>query len=413
MNISSGRRRVVADRDGSRRHRPDYWLLMLSVALLAIGMIVVYAIGPSLSAQSQVSENYYASKQLIAILLGAVAFLITANVPISYWRKLEKPLIAAAVLSAGAVQAFGEEVNGAARWVHIGGLSFQAVELIKFALLIWLAGFLANRQRDNNLTDYHKSLKPMIIVLATITIVVGLVESDLGSTGVIVAIMAAMVFVAGMPFKKILAITGIVMIATALLVAVMPYRRDRLTTFLNPEADCLNTGYQACQALYAIGSGGMFGKGLGRSIQANGYLPEAANDSIFAIYAEKFGFVGVMVLLGLFTTLFIRLFRIVERAPNEYVRLIVTGILAWLTTQAIINIGAMLGLLPLKGITLPFISYGGTSVLFVTGVMGMAFQISRYTTYGISINNAERGRNEYRSNRRGFRGAYHPNPERS
>ena len=183
-------------------------------------------------------------------------------------------------------------------------------------------------------------------------------------------------------------------------------------TYLHPTSDCQTTGYQACQALITIGSGGMFGLGLGRSVQAYGYLPESANDSIFAIYAEKFGFIGVSVLLGLFMALFSRLKNILERAPNAYTRLIATGILAWLSTQAIINIGAMIGLLPLKGITLPFISYGGTSLVFVTAALGLAFNISRYTSYGPVIELTDEEGTYYgnSTDRRRLRGAYHPTP---
>jgi cell division protein FtsW len=150
-------------------------------------------------------------------------------------------------------------------------------------------------------------------------------------------------------------------------------------TFLNPTADCQNEGYQACQALITVGSGGMFGKGLGRSVQAYGYLPEAANDSIFAIVSEKFGFVGASIIIGIFIGLFRRIKTIAEQAPNDYSRLLVSGILAWLSIQMIINVGAMIGLLPLKGITLPFVSYGGTSIIFVMAAVGIVFQVSRYT----------------------------------
>ena len=191
-------------------------------------------------------------------------------------------------------------------------------------------------------------------------------------------------FVIGLPLKRLMMIFGLIAVGGVLLIASSGYRRDRLTTFLNPTRDCLGSGYQACEALTSIGSGGMFGLGLGRSVQAFGYLPEAANDSIFAIYAEKFGFVGVTLLLGLFVALFARIKRIVDRAPNTYARLIVVGVLAWFTTQTIINVGAMIGLLPLKGITLPFISYGGTSLIFVTAAIGLAFNISRYTSFSVN-----------------------------
>jgi cell division protein FtsW len=190
-----------------------------------------------------------------------------------------------------------------------------------------------------------------------------------------------------------------------------PYRRDRFETFLNPQRDCQNTGYQACQALIAVGSGGLVGLGLGRSVQAYGYLPEAQNDSIFAIYAEKFGFIGSILLLGLYGMFFNRLKRIIERAPDQYSRLIVVGIAAWLAVQTMINIGAMLGLLPLKGITLPFVSYGGTSVLFIMAAVGMAFNISRYTSFTaprLTTAGKEGKRYDDRDDRGRLRGAYHP-----
>jgi cell division protein FtsW len=152
----------------------------------------------------------------------------------------------------------------------------------------------------------------------------------------------------------------------------------------------------------------MIGLGLGRSVQANGYLPEAANDSIFAIYAEVFGFLGVVVLLGIYVALFGRLKSIAERAPDDFSRFVVLGVLAWLSTQALINIGAMIGLLPLKGITLPFISYGGTSVVFVAAAVGLVFQISRYTSFIAPIND-ERSSDDNSRDRRRVRGAYHPN----
>ena len=184
--------------------------------------------------------------------------------------------------------------------------------------------------------------------------------------------------------KRIAQIGGIIVIGATLAIMSTSYRRERVMTFLNPEADCQNAGYQACQALIAVGSGGLVGKGLSHGAQAYGYLPEAANDSIFAIMAEKFGFVGVVLLLCLFMALFSRLVRILERAPDNFSRLVVTGVLAWLSTQALINVGAMIGLLPLKGITLPFISSGGTSIIFMLAALGLVFNISRYTTFGVN-----------------------------
>jgi cell division protein FtsW len=405
------RRPVTLGRVQQRRHKPDYWLLLLSVILLVFGLIVVYAISPGLSVQKHVGENYYVGKQLLAIALGVGVFAVVSNMPIQWWRRMEIPLLTIAAISAIAVRFFGERVNGAYRWIQVGGLSFQAAELIKFALLIWLAGFLTDRMRNNEVADTNKTLKPLLIALAIVALVVGKIQSDLGSTAVIVAIMGSMVYLAGFPIKRIMSIGAVILVAVTLLILGSSYRRERLSTFINPSKDCLGAGYQACEALITVGSGGMFGLGLGRSVQAYGYLPEAANDSIFAIFAEKFGFVGCVLLLGLFMGFFSRLKRILERAPDTYSQLLVTGILAWLSTQALINIGAMVGLLPLKGITLPFISYGGTSIVFVMAAIGIVFQVSRYTTYSVSSSTQRTGESYDNSPyRRGIRGAYHPNP---
>ena len=392
-----------------RRHKPDYWLIALCVVLLAIGLIVVYAISPALSASAHVSGNYYVSKQLIAIALSGVAFAITAQIPIEYWRKAYKPLLILA--GAATLLALVLPVNlqyPAHRWIRLGSFSFQSVELLKFAVLIWLAGMLSDRIRKNTLTDKDATLKPLLIAVVVIGFVVAIVQSDLGSTGVIVAMIATLVFVAGLPMRRVLMIGGILALGTVLAISASPYRRDRLTTFLHPDQSCQTTGYQACQALIAVGSGGMVGLGLGRSVQAYGYLPEAANDSIFAIYAEKFGFIGVVVLLAIFLGLFNRLKVIAERAPDDFTRLLVSGVLAWLSVQALINIGAMIGLLPLKGITLPFISYGGTSVVFVAAAIGLVFQVSRYTSY-TSISSENRRSYDDSRDRRRVGGAYHPN----
>lgn len=374
-----------------RRHRPDYWLIALVMILLVVGLIVIFSISPALSAIAHVSSNYYVLKQVIAIGLGLVAFVITANVPLHNWRRFAVPLL----LFAGALTmlAIVLPVNPdypAHRWVRLGVLSFQSVELMKFALLVWLAGLLHDRLRDGSLRNTQATLKPIAIALGIIGAVVVLVQSDLGSMGVILAMVGAMLFIAGLPLKRLFMIAGIVAVAVVLVISITPYRRDRLFSFLNPTADCQKAGYQACQALIAVGSGGMVGLGLGSSVQAYGYLPEAANDSIFAIYAEKFGFIGSLVLLGVFVALFARIKTIAERAPDDFSRLLVVGVFVWLSVQSVINIGAMIGVLPLKGITLPFVSYGGTSVVFVLAAVGLVFQISRYTALDARISRSGR-----------------------
>lgn len=396
-----------------RRHRPDYWLLALTVALLAIGLILIFSISPALSSLAHVNSNYYVVKQLIAIGLGIVVFVVVSNVPLTSWRRLAVPLLV--VATAATLLAIVMPVNPsypAHRWVRLGGLSFQSVELVKFAVLVWLAGFLADAIQKGLIRNVRATLKPILIGLGTIGVVVAGIQSDLGSMGVIVVMVGVMLFVAGMPLKRLGIIIGIILIGIVLAVAAIPYRRERLMTYLHPSSDCQGSGYQACQALIAVGSGGMIGLGLGSSVQAYGYLPEAANDSIFAIYAEKFGFIGTAVLLGVFVALFYRLKSVAERTLDNFDQLLVVGIFTWLSVQSLINIGAMIGLLPLKGITLPFVSYGGTSVIFSLAAVGLVFQVSRYAAYVTPRSQRKRGgvSHDDSSDGRRVRGAYHPNP---
>lgn len=399
--------------DFGRKHRPDYGLVIISLLMIAIGLIVVYSISPALSKAANVSPNHYVNKQMIAIALSVVAFLFTANVPLATWKRLYKPLlIAAGVVTFITLITPTNPAYPAHRWIHLGSFSFQSVELLKFAVLIWLAGMLGERIRQGKMADTSETLKPLAIAIVVLAVVVAGVQSDLGSMGVLVAMMGVMAYVAGLPLKKIGLILVVIGLIGTLAVTSTPYRRDRLATYLNPGKDCQAAGYQACQALIAVGSGGMTGLGLGRSVQAYGYLPEAANDSIFAIYAEKFGFIGSIALLGLLAAFFKRLKTIAERAPDHFSRLLVIGIMTWLSVQALINIGAMIGLLPLKGITLPLISYGGTSVVFVAAAVGLVFQVSYYTAYNTPrlTDNNKGTTNDNSSDRRRLRGAYHPNP---
>lgn len=404
---------VAAVENGQvRRHRPDYWLVVIALFLVAIGLTVVYAISPALSATKGGSTGaHYVSRQLMAVGLSAIAFFLTARIPLRMWQKWQTPLLIIAAL--GTLAALVTPVipaYPAHRWIRLGGFSLQSVEPLKFALIIWVGSFLTIKAREGKINDSKQTLRPLLITVVVIGLIVAGIQSDLGSTGVIVAMLGAMAYIAGLPLKRIMMIAAIVVIGTTLAVSAIPYRRARLLTYLHPESNCLTTGYQACQALIAVGSGGIGGLGLGRSVQAYGYLPEAQDDSIFAIYAEKFGFIGVMLLLGLFVTFFARLRIILERVPDMFSRLIVAGILAWLSTQTIINIGAMIGLLPLKGITLPFISYGGTSVLFVGAALGLVFQISHYTSFNArNVQRSEQRTNyEDSGDGRRIRRAYHP-----
>jgi len=397
----------------ARRHKPDKWLMVICGILLMIGLVVIYAISPALGLTSGNSGSYFVERQILAIALAIVAFTVMAYVPLDRWRKSYKLLLALAIFATLVAIALPVNPNYPAhRWVRLGSLSFESVDLLIFALLIWLANFLAIRIRRGLMSNFRKTALPLFVVMIMVGVLVAGIQSDLGSTGVIVAIMGVLAFVAGFPFKRIAIIGAIIVVGTAAAIAVAPYRIARVETFLHPDTNCETTGYQACQAIIGVGSGGIIGIGLGSSVQAYGYLPEADNDSIFAIYAEKFGFIGSVILLAIFGALFSRINKIAERAPDDFSRLFVVGVLIWISIEALINIGAMIGLLPLKGITLPFISYGGTSVVFFAAAMGLVYQISSYTSHipaGDSL--LLKGRalgDDDSTHRRGIRRAYHP-----
>jgi cell division protein FtsW len=360
-----------------RKHRPDYGLLIIACVLLGIGMIVMYAISPALAAQGGgVSDSYFVTRQFVAIVLGVVAFFVASKISLETWVRWQKPMVLLAFILCLLTVAIGGTGN---RWLHFNVLSLQPVELVKFALVISGAYIMAKAVREGKVSKLSV-LKPLLIGLAVFSTIVIIFQRDLGSAFVLLCMVGIMAFVAGLPLKKLMIIAGIASVAVILAISSTAYRRERLVTFMQPERDCVDSGYHACQALIAVGSGGVFGLGLGHSIQAYGYLPEAANDSIFAIFAEKFGFVGVIALLALFGSLLLRILNIMQRAPNKTTQLVCAGVFAWLGVQSLINIGAMVGLLPLKGITLPFISYGGTSLIFVMAGLGIIFQISSYTS---------------------------------
>lgn len=395
--------RVSSGGSVARRHRPDYGILLIALGLLGIGLIVVYSISPGLASTRGVSESYFVIKQLLAIALGLITFFIFSVIPTNVLKKSSSIFAIIAGLVALGVQIFGSSVNGASRWIQLGSLSFQVAELIKLSLIIWLAAFLV--EKVNQKASSKEILKPILVIIGLIGVVVAKFESDLGSAGVMLSIVIVMAYVAGLSLRFVATIALITCVGVLLAISTSSYRRQRVETFLNPSSDCQDSGYQACQAMIAVGSGGLFGLGFSRSVQAYGYLPEAANDSIFAVIAEKFGFVGVSIVISVYLWLFSRFKKIIDTTQDLYSRSLVVGILIWLSSQTIINMGAMIGLLPLKGITLPFISYGGTSLVFVMAALGIVFQVSRYTSFAPirNVNNIGDANRDSISGRRGQR----------
>lgn len=372
---------MLAPAKTSRAHHPDYVLAISVFVLLAVGLIMMYSVSPVLSHKllGSVSRNYYFVGQLGSIAVGMLAWVLFSQVHYSYWKKWAKPMLtlAAIMLVALLVPALSFSKNGATRWLQLGPVTFQPAEFLKLALVLYLAKWF--EQRGEAIRSFWDGLMPFTILLAISSFVVVVMQRDMGTMLVVAAAAVSMYFVAGARLSHFGGLLAAGLAASWLAIIAFPHRLARLTTFLDPGKDASGAGYHINQALIAIGSGGFLGLGLGKSIQLYGYLPEAANDSIFAIIAEEFGFVGSFMVLGLFALLAYRGFKVAELAPDQFARLTAVGISAWMLSQAVINVAAMLSLVPLTGIPLPFISYGGSSLLLSLAAAGILLNISKYT----------------------------------
>jgi cell division protein FtsW len=264
--------------------------------------------------------------------------------------------------------------------------SFQPAELLKFGVLVFLARFMAQRISVHKLNDWKESIWPILTVSMVILFIVIVVQKDMGTGIAIFSIIASMLFVAGVNRQIGLRLLIGALIAGVLLIVTAPHRVERMLTFLRGDQtssqSALDEDYQIRHAKIAIGSGGLMGVGIGNSVEATGYLPEALNDSLFAILGETFGFIGLTLIMLVFLMLLMRFLRIVDRSVDTWMKLVAAGAFGWLASHMILNIASMIGIFPLTGITLPLLSFGGTSMLFISAVVGMMFQISKYTRFG-------------------------------
>lgn len=378
-----------------RRHRPDMLLLVFMCILVLLGLIIIYAISPPLAARAvgDIDPNHFMYRQVLYLLIGAGAFVAAYMIPVDFWRKIHgKLLIGGLILGTlpFLLQAtpVGLCANGACRWLDFGFISFQPAEVMKFALVVFLASFLSVRIRQGKINDIQMTVVPVSVVLVAMSFIVIGLQQDLGTGITVLAILLTTLFMAGLSRRLMALILAGVAVLGTLFILIAPHRIERILTFINHSSATEDAmGYHIDQALIAVGSGGLTGKGLGQSIQAFGYLPEAANDSIFAILAEIFGFLGTLAVLAIFAGLLVRLLRIMDRSANMYYKLVMAGVFGWIFSHTVVNIGAMLGIFPLTGITLPFVSFGGTSLLFILAAMGIALQISRYTGHQTASDN--------------------------
>lgn len=387
-----------------RSHRPMYQIVLYMGLLLLLGLIVMYALGPqranvmNYAYGTNYSDTYFFGKQLTSVAIAVVAFSVFYFVPYKcFTGERSKYVLWAGFLSCVLLFLLGsllhlslaKETNGAYRWFYLGGLgSFQPSELLKYGVLLFLAGFLGRRASQGKINDVHETLVPVGVISALSLLMIVVLQKDLGTGVSLIAIVLSMIIVSGVDWKIIGKILGVVAFCGLVLIFTSPHRIERVMTFIQGDSHKTASGqedknYHIQQARIAIGSGGILGLGIGKSVQATGYLPEAINDSIFAVMGETFGFVGLMAILALFTALLLSILHVAARLPDTTLRLIVAGIFGWIASHVVLNIAAMTGLMPLTGIPLPLLSYGGTSMLFIAAALGLVFQISKYTSHKV------------------------------
>lgn len=383
-----------------RRHRPMYQIALYMGLLLMLGLVVMYALGPqranvlNYAYGTHYDSNFFFNKQLVSVVIAVAAFAVCALLPLAWVNKYAKQIfltglvLCVLLVIMGAVLhlPIAKDTNGAYRWFYLGQLgSLQPSELLKYGVLVFLAGFLSKRVKQEKINDMQETLVPVAVLAGISLIVVVFLQKDLGTGMSLVAIIMAMLVVSGMNGKIIAKVLGAVLILGVLMIAMSPHRIERVVTFLQGDsrrsASQDDGDYHIQQARIAIGSGGLLGLGIGKSVQATGYLPEAINDSIFAVMGETFGFLGLMAILALFTALLLSILRVSARLPDMRLRLAAAGVFGWVASHVIMNIAAMTGVAPLTGIPLPLLSYGGTSMMFIAAALGLVFQISRYTSH--------------------------------
>jgi cell division protein FtsW len=358
--------------------------LFLALAFLVtvfnlFGLVMVMSASSVVALDAYGSSWYFVVRQALWALGGVVALVVVARTDYHRWRRFAGPflVLALVLLCLVLVPGIGVDANGATRWIGVGALTFQPAEVAKLALLIWVADLLSRRAAHMHNT--RATLRPVIVVLvATATLV--MLQPNLGTTIVIAAIALALCFVGGSPAGPLAGWATVGIGAATALALAAPYRRARVLTFLDPWADPMDKGYQNIQSLVGLADGGLLGSGLGTSRAKWGFLPYAHSDFIFAIIGEELGLVGATVVVGLFVLLGIVGVRIALHAPDRFGLLLAVGVTAWFCVQAFVNIGAVIGILPITGVPLPFVSAGGSSLVFGMAGAGLLLSVARQAT---------------------------------
>lgn len=355
----------------------DIPFLLILLLLLAVGLTMLYSAS---YAQSEYDTGYtdstrYLQKQAACAVIGLVAMALISRVPPALWLRLAWPLYWVGIALLLCVLLFGQSVNGAQRWINIAGLQFQPSEIAKFTMILLFArltkGFgSAAREFRYGVLGFGGALMGILVPLA--------LEKHLSAIMLMGLVAVVMMFVAGTHPKWLLAGAGAAVVFVVIYISFMGYAGDRVTAWLHPEQDPGDTGYQILQSLYAIGSGGLLGRGLGKSRQKYLYLPFQYNDYIFAIICEELGLVGAILIILLFALLILRGYWIALRAPSRFATVLAAGLITLIAVQTVLNLCVVTNLLPSTGIALPFFSYGGTALAVNLGEMGILLSISRY-----------------------------------
>ena len=392
--------REPASYEVGRSHKPDYMLVALVIGLALLGLVLAFSISPALSAE------YSVMRQGVFLVGGVGVFFIASRIPPKVFAKFSTFAFVASLLLCLVPVFMGMAnpdlcTNGACRWIPVGPMSIQPAEFLKLGMMLFTASFLAEAVRRGSLNDSRKTLFPLAIITLIALFVVVVLQKDLGTGMSLAFIILIQMVISGMRAKQVVLSLMAVAVIGVGAIAVAPHRMERMGTFLSGDQciDATGESYHICQVLQSLGSGGPFGKGIGQAVGAFGWVPENTSDSIFAILGESLGYIGVVAVLGIFALLLYRIIRVVDYTKSPYLRVIVGGAFGWIAGHLFINISSMTGLMPLTGITLPFLSFGGTSVVIIMFMIGVVFGISRYTSH-VKVNDTNEEKDSEDSLRR-------------
>lgn len=363
-----------------KHNQPDYILLSVIAILVVFGLIMVSSASISQSQEKFQESYYYLKGQVLKGLLpGLILGLLAYLIPYRWLKPLALPALIVSIIGLILVFVPGigtGEYGGAHRWIALGPIVLQPSEFLKLSFIVYLAAWMAGKGKA--IKDFSEGLVPFLIVVGLVAVLI-LMEPDIGTLGVIGFTSIIIYFLAGARLAHLGFIAFGSVFLFYFLTKFYSHAANRLQVFLHPELDPQGIGYQINQAILALGSGGLFGLGLGQGLQKFRYLPEPASDSILAVIGEELGFIGIMTLLLLFIIFTFRGLKIAQGAPDDFGRLLAGGLTGWVVIQALINMAAICGLIPLTGITLPFISLGGTSLAITLAGMGILLNISKYS----------------------------------